>query len=47
MLGPYDEVKERLDKWSGTKDTLQTRLMYNKKITALIFFIAQAVFLDF
>lgn len=28
MLGPYDEVKERLDKYTGTPDTLQTRLMY-------------------
>jgi solute carrier family 25 oxoglutarate transporter 11 len=27
MLGPYDEVKERLDKWTGTKDALQTRLI--------------------
>ena len=26
MLAPYDEVKERLNKWSGTKDTQRTRL---------------------
>jgi len=26
MLGPYDEVKERINKLSGTKDTKQTRL---------------------
>lgn len=27
MLGPYDEIKERLNKFYGTKDTQQTRLM--------------------
>lgn len=27
MLGPFDEFKERLNKYYGTKDTLQTRLM--------------------
>lgn len=27
MLGPFDEFKERLNKFYGTKDTLQTRLM--------------------
>jgi len=27
MLGPYDEIKERLNKYYGTKDTQQTRLM--------------------
>lgn len=27
MLGPYDEVKERLDKFTGTKDQLSTRLI--------------------
>jgi len=26
MLGPYDEAKERLNKWKGTKDTVETRL---------------------
>jgi len=26
MLGPYDEVKERLNKWKGSKDTRSTRL---------------------
>ena len=31
MLGPYDEVKERLDRWTGTRDTQQTRLMLIKK----------------
>lgn len=27
MLGPFDEFKERLNKFYGTKDTLQTRMM--------------------
>jgi len=27
MLAPYDEVKERLNKYYGTKDTMQTRLI--------------------
>ena len=27
MLGPFDEIKERLNKFYGTKDTLQTRLI--------------------
>lgn len=27
MLGPFDEFKERLNKFYGTKDTLQTRLI--------------------
>ena len=27
MLGPFDEVKERLNRWSGTKDTVSTRLI--------------------
>lgn len=26
MLGPFDEVKEKLNKWKGTKDTMSTRL---------------------
>jgi len=26
MLGPYDEVKERMNKYTGTKDTTKTRL---------------------
>ena len=26
MLGPFDEVKEKLNKWKGSKDTLSTRL---------------------
>lgn len=27
MLGPFDEIKERLNRYYGTKDTLQTRAM--------------------
>lgn len=27
MLAPYDEVKERLDKYTGKKDLTSTRLM--------------------
>jgi len=27
MLAPYDEAKERLNKWSGTKDSMSTRLV--------------------
>jgi len=27
MLAPYDEVKDRLNKYYGTKDTLSTRLI--------------------
>jgi len=27
MLAPYDEVKDRLNKWSGSKDTMQTKLI--------------------
>ena len=26
MLAPFDEVRERLNSWKGTKDTLSTRL---------------------
>jgi solute carrier family 25 oxoglutarate transporter 11 len=26
MLGPFDEVKDKLNKWKGTKDTIVTRL---------------------
>ena len=32
MLAPYDELKERLDRWTGTKDTKQTRLMSNNAL---------------
>ena len=27
MLAPYDEVKERINHWRGTKDTQSTRLI--------------------
>lgn len=27
MLGPYDEIKEKLNKFFGTNDTQQTRLL--------------------
>jgi len=27
MLAPYDEIKERLNHYFGTKDTKQTRLL--------------------
>ena len=26
MLGPFDEIKEQLNRWKGTKDTMSTRL---------------------
>jgi solute carrier family 25 (mitochondrial oxoglutarate transporter), member 11 len=30
-LGPYDEVKERMNKWRGTIDSMESRLMYVQK----------------
>lgn len=27
MIAPYEELKERLNAWTGTVDTLQTRLI--------------------
>lgn len=27
-LGPYDEVKERMNKWRGTIDTMESRIVY-------------------
>jgi len=43
MLGPYDEVKERLNKMKGTKDTKETRLTSS----AIAGFLAAAMCLPF
>lgn len=39
-LGPYDEVKERMNKWKGTVDSMESRLMYeSNQVFLFIFFL--------